>query len=269
MMRIFALVFLLAAQVEADNRTIVVTGATGRSGSHTYLLLKSAGVNVRGLVRNASKAREYLGCTKCDESEGIFVGDVTSQQSMAAAMTGADSLIIATGRSGKEDAKSLLWDAVETQVRAFLDSPGPLPKDRHVMLISMQFTTLLDTLWNKIIAHIWGGWSVGFYTLQGEAFVMEANVPFTILKACGLDDSPPGQKQVLVGHEDRGWSMLDAHSVSRQDVARVLAAAATNPRVASGLRMDICSKDGTPQAALDIIKEAYYPWDPRKPGAVV
>ena len=46
------------------------------------------------------------------------------------------------------------------------------------MLISMMETTLLDTFVNKIIAKLWGGWQVGFYSLNGEAFLMNAFVPY-------------------------------------------------------------------------------------------
>merc|ERR1712083_827867 len=109
--------------------------------------------------------------------------------------------------------------------------------------------------WNKILARFWGGWQVGFYSLNGEAFLMNANVPFTILKACGLDDTPAKQSHLLVGHDDKDWSMKDAHSVSRHDVARVLATAATNPNMAGNLRFDFCSKEGMAQSdAIEVLK---------------
>merc|ERR1719272_1436418 len=119
---------------------------------------------------------------------------------MGPAMVGANGLVIATGRSPSSSAKDILFDGVANQVAAFLSSAGPKPQDRHVALISMQFTTLPDTIWNKIIAHLWGGWDVGFYSLQGEAHVMSASVPFTILKACGLTEDPEKQSQIIVGH---------------------------------------------------------------------
>mmetsp|Transcript_36064 Transcript_36064/g.59337 ORF Transcript_36064/g.59337 Transcript_36064/m.59337 type:complete len:275 (-) Transcript_36064:70-894(-) len=265
MMRLIVAAAALAMLAEGVNRTVVVTGATGRTGSYTYLLLKKAGVNVRALVRSTSKAREYLGCSKCDESEGIFIGDITRQESMVPAMTSANGLVITTGKSGSEPAKDILFDGVANQVAAFLGSPGPKADDRHIALVSMQFTTLPDSILNKIIASLWGGWNTGFYSLQGEAHLMSANVPFTIVKACGLTEDPEKQNKIIVGHDDKGWSMRDAHTVSRHDLARVLASAATNPKMAGGLRFDFCSTKGTPQDdAMDIIKEAMQPWDSRK-----
>merc|ERR1719265_1137362 len=145
-------------------------------------------------------------------------------------MDGTDGLVIATGRSSDSSkAKDILFDGVANQVAAFLNSSGPKPQDRHVALISMQFTTLPDTILNKILAHLWGGWNVGFYSLQGEAHLMSADVPFTIVKACGLTEDPAKQNEVIVGHDDKGWGLNGPHTVSRHDLARVLATAAANP----------------------------------------
>lgn len=57
--------------IHPEQRTgpVLVTGATGRTGSLVYLRLKQLEIPVRALVRNASKAREMLGCTACDEAE--------------------------------------------------------------------------------------------------------------------------------------------------------------------------------------------------------
>ena len=254
-----------SAHTTGNNRTIVVTGATGRSGSKAYLVLKQQGATVRALVRNLTLAQEVLGCTQCDASEGIFVGDITNQSSLEEVMAGADSLVIATGRTNSEQAKDILFDGVENQVAAFLNSPGPAPADRHVGMVSMMETTLLDTLWNKVIARFWGGWQVGFYSLNGEAFLMNAGVPFTIIKCCGLDETAGVQNKLLTGHDDKGWSMKQAHSVSRHDVAQVLATAALDPHMAAGLRFDFCSEPGTPPVDMvEVLKDAMFPWDPRK-----
>jgi len=250
-------------------RTVVVTGATGRTGSKTYMLLKEAGINVRGVVRNITKARSLLGCSKCDESEGIFVGDVTKQESLGAAMVDADVLVITVGRphgTSMDVAKDILFDGVANQVAAFLSSKGPQPQDRHVALISMGKTTLPDTLMNKLMAYMWGGWDVGFYSLQGEAHLMSAGVPFTILKPCALSEDPAKQKEIRTGHDDKGMPW-QAFQLSRGDVARVLAAAAVNPKMAKGLRFEICGLQvgGAPQDdAIDILKDGMQPWDPRK-----
>ena len=117
----------------ASSPRVLVTGATGRTGSALYLQLKarrtarallrareseptpckrrsspqgltalsrrrqadSRIAEVRALVRNVTKARELLGCKACDESEGVFVGDVTKPETLTAASTGIDTVAIA------------------------------------------------------------------------------------------------------------------------------------------------------------------------------
>ena len=51
----------------ATGPVVVVSGATGRTGSLLYLALRGSGIAVRALVRNASKAKEMLDCGACDE----------------------------------------------------------------------------------------------------------------------------------------------------------------------------------------------------------
>merc|ERR1712086_676307 len=98
-MRFFALALISILGTLAHNAPspIVITGATGRTGSQVYISLKKQGFPVRALVRNTSKAREYLGCDQCTEAEGIYVGDVTQPASLEAVMAGAGSLVITTG----------------------------------------------------------------------------------------------------------------------------------------------------------------------------
>ena len=82
--------------------TVLVTGASGRTGSAVYKLLQARKdvAAVRGLVRNVTQAKEVLGCDKCDASEGIFVGDVTKPDTLREAFAGVDALAIAVGAGG-------------------------------------------------------------------------------------------------------------------------------------------------------------------------
>ena len=100
--------FLLLAScgvfaVSATPRTVLVTGATGRTGKLLYAQLKARSdiAEVRALVRasaNATnKARATLNCTKCDASEGVFYGDVTIPSTLEEPMAGVDTLAITVG----------------------------------------------------------------------------------------------------------------------------------------------------------------------------
>merc|ERR1712124_230679 len=90
---------------------------------------------------------------------------------------------------------------------------------------------------------------------------MGSGLPFTIVKACGLGDKAGGKHKLVVGHDDKGFSLAVDHMVSREDVARVLAASATS-KVARGLRFDLCSSLlGRPTTDIqEVFAEAEYPW---------
>jgi hypothetical protein len=278
--------WLIAAAlcVASEGRTVVITGATGHTGSMVYLSLEKEGMTVRGLVRNATKAKSVLGCNACDESEGIFVGDITKQETMAAAMANADTLVITTGPAYHckipsvyigckfypgADPKTIAWEGVKNQVRAFASSPGKPLSQRHVILLSNDLTTVPNNFLDKIDN------SHGtFYALNGEAFTMSSGVPFTIIKPNGLNDGDAGTKEIVVAHDDQGWSALDLNYefIHRSDVARLLAYASMNPDKVVGLRFDVTSKliGGTPTSDVSrVFAKAKYPWDPRQQDQVV
>ena len=212
---VFCLAALGAFGQLLEGRTIVVTGATGSTGSMVYLSLKgTAGVVVRALVRNASKARDVLHCDKCDDSEGIFEGDVTQPATLNTVMVDADSLVITTGPAYHclvpgayigckyypgADPKTMSWLGVKNQVFAFANSSGPALADKHVVLISNDLTTVPDNFLDKID----NGWGC-FYALNGEAFTLSSGVPSTIIKPNGLGDGAAGEKAIVVAHDDAG-----------------------------------------------------------------
>ena len=259
LMRIATLLALLglalanAAPITFSSRVFVVTGATGRTGRLIYQSLKSKGVQVRALVRNATSARPILNCSKCDASEGIFVGDVTKPDTLEAVMSGATDLAIAVGFDGKDAKleKGIEWTGLENQVAALTRSSPVNVTQMRVALISSMGTT------KKNPPKYEGGTDL-FWKLQGEAFLMSSGVGFTIIKPCGLSDKSASSSTLTVGHDDSLLGIL-FHSVSRGDVARLLVEALMTR--SSGLRIDLCSRPGKAQSDLSgVLKSARWPW---------
>lgn len=260
-----------------DKRTVVVTGATGQSGSLFYHRLRAEGLwNVRAFVRNATKAKSILQCSSCDESEGVFTGDLTDSASLTHVMEGADTLAMFTSSSphctgvpfgpfGKcsypkgAEPKAIDFEGTKAQIKAFALASGDDVASKQILYMSTMDTTTPDNFLDKIA----NGY-VSFYHLQAEEAVMSSGIPFTIAKACGLANGEGGKTKLSIGHDDEYFSFT--HTVKRDDVARVLVEAVRSPESAAGLRFDICSDYiGSPTKDIvnDVFKVARYPWDQR------
>lgn len=278
-MRLLAFIFHVAFAY-GEQRTVVVTGATGRTGSLFYHRLKNENLwNVRAFVRNATKAKGILGCTKCDESEGVFVGDLTKPASLNNVMKGADVLAIFTSSAPQchgipigpfgncsypqgAEPKAIDWLGTKVQVEAFAMAGG-ISKSKQILYMSTMGTTKPDNFLDKLAK----GYTC-FYHLQAEMSVMSSGIPFTIIKACGLMDGEGGKNKFSVGHDDDTYTYI--HQVKRDDVARVFVEAVRNPAVAARLRFDLCAYHfGKPPAniAEEVFKPARYPWDTPRVGS--
>jgi nucleoside-diphosphate-sugar epimerase len=263
--------FLLAVAglglATAESPTVLVTGATGRTGALLYSWLKENHVTVRAFVRNATKAREVLGCSKCDESEGIFVGDVTKKETLLPAMQGATALALTTsavpickgGQSGPPECSypkgGYPIDVDFHGGRAQVDAFGEATKGAgRIVMCSSMGTTEPDSFLEKL-----GNGHIGFFKLNAEAFIMDSGMPFTIVKPCGLTNDPASKRELLVGHDD--GLKVDPPLVPRADVARVMGEALVHPEEAAGLRFDLCSRPGTPSVDLGpVFSAARYSW---------
>jgi len=131
----------LANDAASSPPRVLVTGATGRTGSALYLQLKADSriAEVRALVRNVTKARELLGCKACDESEGVFVGDVTKPETLTAASTGVDTVAIAAavgGGASQKEMRAVEFDGVEHQVAALAQQNARALPSLRVVLCS-------------------------------------------------------------------------------------------------------------------------------------
>lgn len=258
--------FLLTTFSSCSADPVVLTGATGHTGSLVYKLLKAKGVDVRAFVRNATKAQERLGCVKCDASEGIFVGDVTQPETLVDVMNGAGALVILTGAfpicnpfPNCEYPKGAFpidvdWKGGKNQIAALAKGAGLKP----IILVSTMGTTTPDGQLDMM-----GHGYEAFYKLNEEGFLMASGFPYTVIKPCGLGLGEPGNSTLVVGHDDEETWPKTKH-IERADLARVVAAIAQKPAVGENLRFDICGLPGKPTKDTDIpalLEAAKYPWE--------
>lgn len=257
-----------------DQRPVLVTGATGRTGILIYGFLKGAGLPVRAFVRSASKARDKLNCSTCNESDGIFVGDITQPESLSRAVAGSGALVIATSaepvctypEGGPPNCTyaeggfpfDVDWVGANAQLSAFANATAPA-LDGPVVLISTEGTT-------NPVESLPG--NIGFYKLNFEATLMASGLPFVIVKPCGLIDSAPREAELLVGHDD-SLVDIDPPLIPRSDVARVAVAGLQRSLFTKDMRLrfDLCSQEpatgGHATTDMDLpnlLDEAHYHW---------
>jgi uncharacterized protein YbjT (DUF2867 family) len=235
MLPVLTLATALTPTASSAAPVALVTGATGRTGSLLFQKLKadSAFGEVRALVISIERAKSVLNCSKCDPSEGIFVGNVTDPATLVAATAGVSTVAICVGASPSVSSalqKAIEWTGVQNQVAALASQTSVASK--HVLLVSSMGTTSPNPSPGE-------GGSILFWKEQAESFIMASGVPFTIVKPCGLTSTAGGKHELLVGHDD---SLLHTMPpiVTRADVAAVMAYAATHH--ATTLRFDLCSK---------------------------
>uniref|UniRef100_A0A7S4RVI4 NAD(P)-binding domain-containing protein n=1 Tax=Alexandrium monilatum TaxID=311494 RepID=A0A7S4RVI4_9DINO len=249
-----AFCFLCAWAAAAGD--VLVTGATGRTGSLLYKALKESGTlgRTRALVRNVTQARERLSCNACDPSEGIFVGDVTDPASLGPAFSGVKALAIAVGVFSTEQesiVKAVEWEGVKHQVAALLE--GGAAGKRVALISSMGTTDPPSGKSNHVM----------FWKLKAEALLASTGVAYSVVKPCGLSNSPGGERELMVGHDDEEpWFSEGFYMIPRADVANITAAALTKPP-AGAMRFDLCAKapgSGPPAPSGRLLEEALLPW---------
>jgi nucleoside-diphosphate-sugar epimerase len=259
-----------AAASGADPDGVLVTGATGRTGSLIYLSLKKEhpSLKVRALVRSAAKAKEVLGCKLCDASEGIYIADVTNATALMEPTRGIKTVVIAVGVSGngttEKEARAVEFGGVENTIGA-LAQPANLQGcavgytqycGLRVVLISSMGTTQPEGLAST-------GASILFFKLNAEAFLGGIGFPSAIVKPCGLLDTPGGKQSLLVGHDDTLFTNVSVPVMSRSDVAAVAREALFEEEEAlhaEPLRFDLCAKPGPPTDPKAVLQAARYPW---------
>lgn len=252
MMLLLLVSAVLAATAAATPRTVLITGATGRTGRLLYAQLKAHSdiAEVRALVRSSvnatNKARAVLNCTKCDASEGVFYGDVTIPSTLEEPMAGIDTLAITVGVVSNNETliKAVEFTGVENQVAALAMHSDVSLNDKRVILLSSMGTT-------------YSGYPISFWKLNAETFIGYSGIGSAVVKPCGLGGSyGRGGKKLVVNHDD---NLSVNQEISREDVAAVLTEIIVER--ATSLRFDLCVSKGAPTTDLSaLLDAARMPW---------
>jgi uncharacterized protein YbjT (DUF2867 family) len=238
----------------SDVKIVLVTGAGGRTGRLAYERLKQRPEQfvARGLVRTEEGKAAIGG----DDDDGLFVGDITKPESLKPAIAGIDALIILTSAvpkpkpgfdpstGGRPDfyfpggtPEDVDWIGQKAQI----DAAKAVGVKQIVLIGSMGGTDEANPL-NKL-----GNGNILIWKRKAEQYLADSGVPYTIIRAGGLQDKDGGVRELLVGVNDEILK-TEERTISRADVAEV-AIQALLIEEAKNKALDLASKaegEGTP-----------------------
>ncbi|KAJ8899911.1 hypothetical protein K2173_019615 [Erythroxylum novogranatense] len=207
-------------------RTVLVTGAGGRTGSIVYKKLKERSDQyvARGLVRT-QESKEKIG-----GAEDVFTGDIRDVESILPSIRGIDALIILTSAVPKMKPG---YDPSQGGRPEFYFEDGAFPEQvdwigqknqidaakavgvRQIVLVGSMGGTDLNNPLNSL-----GNGNILVWKRKAERYLADSGVPYTIIRAGGLQDKEGGIRELLVGKDDE-LLQTETRTIARADVAEV------------------------------------------------
>ena len=224
--------------MKSFNGTVLVVGATGRTGLWVVKRLQSHNIKYHLFVRSAPKAIELFGL---EISDKLTVGSVENPEEIKAALSHADAVICTIG--GKvTDPEAPPPSAID---RDGVKRVATLAKERGIkkfILVSSLAVTKPEHPMNK-----YG--QVLTMKLEGEnevrALYSEAGYSFTILRPGGLIDGPPLMHNLIFDTGDK----IATGIIDRSDVAEAAVISLFTPE-AHNLTFELIQSDAAPNTSL-------------------
>ena len=224
--------------MKSFNGTVLVVGATGRTGLWVVKRLQSHNIKYHLFVRSAPKAIELFGL---EISDKLTVGSVENPEEIKAALSHADAVICTIG--GKvTDPEAPPPSAID---RDGVKRVATLSKERGIkkfILVSSLAVTKPEHPMNK-----YG--QVLTMKLEGEhevrALYSEAGYSFTILRPGGLIDGPPLMHNLIFDTGDK----IATGIIDRSDVAEAAVISLFTPE-AHNLTFELIQSDAAPNTSL-------------------
>ena len=252
------------AHAEGETRTnkVVVAGATGQTGRRIMERLASKpGLTVIGGVRNVDKATEALSSDSTvirgamvQKVAAVDTASVTlahldvvkdSVEELAVTMSGANSLVIATGFvPGNPLKMNAAAHEVDNLGTISLVNAAKAAGVKKVVMVSSILTN--GRAWGQekspgfVVTNAFG--NVLDEKLEAELYLRKSGLDYTIVRPGGLKAKPPVGSLIVSGEDT-----LNAGEISRDLVADVCVAALTDPKASNRVLEIIESKEGGPQ----------------------
>lgn len=214
----------VVAMSSSSKSTVLVTGAGGRTGQIVYKKLKERvdEYTARGLVRT-KESKEKIG-----GGDDVYVADIRDADSIVPAIEGADALIILTSAVPKIKPG---FDFSQGGRPEFYFEEGAFPEQvdwigqknqidaakaagvKHIVLVGSMGGTDLNHPLNNI-----GNGNILVWKRKAEQYLADSGIPYTIIRAGGLQDKDGGIRELLIGKDDE-LLKTETRTIARADVA--------------------------------------------------
>ncbi|CAN1275333.1 Uncharacterized protein At2g37660, chloroplastic [Linum perenne] len=196
------------------------------AGSIVYKKLKerSDHYTARGLVRSAESKEKVGG------SDDVYVGDIRDAESIVPAIQGIDALVILTSAVPKMKPG---FDPSKGERPEFYFEEGSFPEQvdwigqknqidaakaagvKQIVLVGSMGGTNLNHPLNSL-----GNGNILVWKRKAEQYLADSGLPYTIIRAGGLQDKEGGIRELLVGKDDE-LLQTETRTIARADVAEV------------------------------------------------
>ncbi|XP_004492363.1 uncharacterized protein At5g02240-like [Cicer arietinum] len=217
---------VVAMAAENSKSSVLVTGAGGRTGQIVYQKLKERPNQyaARGFVRT-EESKQKIG-----DADDVFIGDIRDTESLIPAIQGIDALIILTS------AVPLMkpgFDPTQGKRPEFYFDEGAYPEQvdwigqknqidaakaagvKQIVLIGSMGGTDLNHPLNSL-----GNGNILVWKRKAEQYLADSGIPYTIIRAGGLQDKEGGIRELIIGKDDE-LLQTETRTITRSDVAEV------------------------------------------------
>jgi len=227
-----------AAGVERTDRTLVVAGASGRTGRHIVAQALEAGFEVRAMTRDPQRAAARIAA-----DYPWIRADVRESDRLRDALSGAEFVICAIGAtewSGPNSPEFVDYGGVVNLVDAAVAA-----RVRHFVLISSaRAGPHIDHTSNPRMGYVLE------WKTRGEAHLKASGLSYTIIGPGGLIDGTAGTAGIRLTSRERYVRGL----IARADVARLAIAALTLPAAAGRSFAIVNDPDLAPHAWVEALQ---------------
>ncbi|KAL8214944.1 hypothetical protein R6Q57_004393 [Mikania cordata] len=218
--------FSVLSMAESSRPTVLVTGAGGRTGQIVYKKLKerSGEYVARGLVRTEESKLKIGG------EDDVLIGDIRNPESVDPVVQGVDALVILTSavpkmKPGFDPAKGgrpefyfeeesypeqVDWIGQKNQIDA-----AKTAGVKHIVLVGSMGGTNINHPLNSL-----GNGNILVWKRKAEQYLADSGIPYTIIRAGGLQDKEGGVRELLIGKDDE-LLQTETKTIARADVAEV------------------------------------------------